>query len=99
MEESIENSTFDPLLEFENFYRGSFSKWTAILVTALNVITLTPLCFAIVWYERFRANGNQTLINQAIRIYKFLTLFFSSFKGVQNFNELGGLPYSHPSSL
>ena len=65
MKSSYHNDSFDPLIEFDNLYEGSVSKWLAIFVTIVNVITLTPLCFAVVWYERFRANGNQTLLNQA----------------------------------
>ena len=73
---SSHNNSFDPLIEFDNLYKGSVSKWFAIFVTIVNVITLTPLCFAIVWYERFRANGNRTLLNQATRLSQLLIALF-----------------------
>ena len=51
---------------FENIFILSWSMSLGILASVLNITIITPLSFAIVWYERHGTDNHRTLLNQLV---------------------------------
>ena len=51
---------------FQEFYTLNVVHVFGLAVSLINVFTVTPLIFAIIWFERFGTSHNRTLINQFV---------------------------------
>jgi hypothetical protein len=51
---------------FANIYNKDFSMLIGLFSSIFNVIVLTPLFLAIVWYEKFGSGLPRTLLNQLV---------------------------------
>jgi hypothetical protein len=49
---------------FEEIYKFNWSMGLGILASVINVMFVTPVALAIIWYERYGSNQKRTLLNQ-----------------------------------
>ena len=49
----------DPIMETNNFI-----KYGSSILTLVMVLLSIPLFYSIIWYQKYRANDNQTIVNQ-----------------------------------
>jgi hypothetical protein len=57
------NSTESRVL-FTAVYESNASKMAEVLLSLVNIFAVTPFMYLIIWYERYGANHNRTLVNQ-----------------------------------
>ncbi len=60
------NSTMPNVTVFEAVYEWNASKVLEILASLINMAFITPMMFYVIWYERFGAGHQKTLVNQMV---------------------------------
>ena len=58
------NSQANTSFIFENIYKFNWSMGLGITASVINVVFVTPVAQAIIWYEKYGSNQKRTLLNQ-----------------------------------
>jgi hypothetical protein len=58
------SNTSESYILFTSVYELSASKVLEVVLSMLNITAVTPFMYLIIWYERYGANHNRTLVNQ-----------------------------------